>query len=140
MSTIDLLSPLSPAECVVQLRDQISSRRVVRGNVQDRSFSIEKRIGYRNSFQTQLRAELVEELGGTRIKCRTGMDPVVFGLFMVWLSGFSIGAITTSLNPAVLQALGGGIVLLAAGRLFSVGEAAYLLDFVCQSLNGRKVE
>jgi len=68
---IEVLSPLSPAECVARLDAAIECDstmlhyKSVVGKVRGDSLRLRKRIWYRNSFQTLLWAKLVPERKGT---------------------------------------------------------------------------
>ena len=89
MVSIELVTPLSRAECVERLRENVSEpfygQGSVFGRIKETTLWIEQRIGYRNSFKTRLMADLVEGSKGTRILCRVGMRPIVFWFVSAWL-------------------------------------------------------
>ena len=92
-----MFSPFSPAECVSRLREEIDKGAMVYlfgfgskpfvGRVSESSFSLRRRIMYRNSFQTVLRARMRPERGGTVISGTCGMHPLVKGFMLIWFGG-----------------------------------------------------
>src|SRR5262245_31108628 len=83
--SFDLISPLARDECVRRLRANtesswfpaFSSNKPVIGRVEDTAFQIHKFIRYQNSFAPCLSAELDDEDGRTRVRCRLGLHPAV---------------------------------------------------------------
>ena len=143
MATIDLVSPFSRSECLQRLQERSGDRSCpytsVIGSIGENSFWLEQKISYRNSFQTRLRAEFVEEAGGTRIHCRIGMQPLVTGFMMVWFAGVTFAPIATGFTPHVLGMLLAGAGLVAFGRFAARDERGYLIEFLCNSLHAREV-
>jgi hypothetical protein len=144
MARIELVSPFSQAECVRRLQERSGDRLCpytsVIGSIGEKSFWLEQKIGYRNSFQTRLRAAFAEEASRTRIHCRIGIQPLVAGFMIVWLVGVTFGLISSRFSPHVLAMLllGGGIV--AFGRFAARNEQSFLIEFLCSSLHAREYD
>ena len=89
-----------PAECVSRLREEIDSgvmtylfgigSKSFTGRVSESSLSLRRRISYRNSFQTVLRARMRPERGGTLISGTCGMHPLVKAFMLVWFGGLAL--------------------------------------------------
>ena len=146
MASIELVTPLSRAECVERLRENVSEpfygQGTVFGRIKEAAFWIEQRIWYRNSFKTRLMANLIEGSKGTRILCRVGMQPIVFWLVSAWLvlvSGgllFAIASAPAAAHvPLLMIICGAGIV--ALGRYAARSEGKYLISFLCICLDAR---
>jgi hypothetical protein len=110
------------------------------GSVGEKSFWLEQKICYRNSFQTRLRAEFVEEASGTRIRCRIGMHPLVSAFMIVWFAGVTFGLIASGFTPAVLGMLLAGAGIVAFGRFAARNEQSFLIEFLCNSLHAREFD
>ena len=146
----ELVSPLPLSECCSRLRAAMSpSVRLliagpVIGSVIGMRFWARKHIGYRNSFQTYLSGELIEEGGQTRIRCRFLMHPFVI-VFVAALLGFALFKCLElaikgqlSIGPPTLFVLGFAVVCIC--RLFAQGEQQFLIDFLGQTLDARAVQ
>jgi hypothetical protein len=87
--TFDLVSPLARGECVRRLRANtdgwraIFSNKPVSGLVEDTSFRLRKRTRGK-TYHPHLSGELLDEDGGTRVRFRFGMHPIVVGLIAIW--------------------------------------------------------
>ena len=147
MASIELVTPLSRAECVERLREKVSEpfygQGTVFGSIKESAFWIEQRIWYRNSFKTRLMANLVEGSKGTRILCRVGMQPIVFWLVSAWLVLVSGGLLFTIASapaaahvPLLMIICGAGIA--ALGRFAARSEGKYLISFLCSCLKARR--
>ena len=144
MRFFDLMTPLSRREVLERLRHDVgtgwfSGDEPVMGRVSDRSFSLRKRIGYRNSFQTNLRGRYVEEKDGTRIKCYAGMHPFVIVFMTVWFALVLSSTAATVLAGAEVAARSAvfvwglpifAIVLIGVGRYIARNERAELVAFL----------
>jgi hypothetical protein len=152
MRRFTLATPLSRREIVERLRETVgtawlSGDEPVRGRVSEHSFSLRKRIGYRNSFQTNLRGRYVEEANGTRIKCYAGMHPFVVAFMTVWFALVltASAAIATQvangdLNGSPVVIIGMlifGIVLVGAGRYAARNELTALTAFLEETIDAR---
>jgi hypothetical protein len=144
---IELVTPMPLEECARRLREALASG-PVRGRFDGTRLIITKTISYRNSFQTRLVADLVEENRQTRIRCRFGMHPFVIVFMMMWLlilflagGGAAFVSIfvfltgspsddswASGLIPGIMMMVGLG--LLAVGRLIAGGEKEFLITFV----------
>ena len=155
LKPIELTTLLSIDECVNRIDAAIDGNftifgsKAAIGSTSAAGFKIRKRIWYRNSFQTILRAELVSEGAATRIRCSFGMAWLVLAFMAVWfgMAGIFVvtalwGSLATSTpSPAgfvifLMPALGAVIVIV--GRWFARNEAQYLVDFVCRTLDAQK--
>jgi len=144
-----LISPLRPDECSrrmsLQIDPPISLRgsRPVYGRVRENTFWIEKRIGYRNSFKTRLRANLEPAPGGgTRITCKAGMTPITLVFMYVWFGMVIVGTIVafatrSNAAPALPMFLLFGGALIALGRYIARDEKAFLVNYLCEVLVAR---
>jgi hypothetical protein len=139
MHSVELLSPFPLEECRALIQQQLREspgEAPVAGRLTGARLRARKRIGYRNSFQTYLVADMAEHGGGTLIRCRFAMHPAVLAFIAIWFL-------------AVLQIGGGGVfsagmiafgVLLVSGGIYLArGESAFLLDFVRVTLRARQV-
>lgn len=117
---IQLLSPLTPAECVsrlvavidterpTMLSSGLSGSRPVVGRVTDSFLCIRKRIGYRNSFQSFLTATMRPEAGGTLISGEVAMHPFVQVFMFIWLGGVLLIGGTVFLATVGSMVIGSG--------------------------------
>src|SRR5262245_4778015 len=163
---VQLVTPLSRAECAQRLSAAIDGGSLLRsafgskpviGHASESALQLRKRIGYRNSFQTVLRASLQPDGQGTRISGKAGMHPVVPVFLLLWLGVvgvfgivLAVGALSGSMKvdgpalsngwvavamPAVMFAF--GLVLLWFGRRLARDEARFLTDFLIATLDAR---
>ena len=157
MRAIELVSPLSLAECEDRLREATDrdgllswfSARPVVGRVSGRSVRLRKRIWYRNSFQTSLSGSLEDRDGSTAFRGRAGMHPFVTGFLAVWFGllvlmggaafvagvGGLFGGRGQPLGMIALPvglAFGGGLVRF--GRWLARDEEAFLVAFVAEAI------
>jgi hypothetical protein len=145
MISIELVSNLSRAQCIERLRERVGNRYAMHrsffGRVTDTAFWVEQRLGYRNSFKTRLRANLVEGVKGTRIRCQVGVQPLVFWFMVLWFSAvfsallFDLVTSSGSIAAPLLQMLVCGAALVAVGRFLARNEQKALIDFVRNSLD-----
>ncbi|NJD06063.1 MAG: hypothetical protein FIA97_06145 [Methylococcaceae bacterium] len=111
---IQLLTPLTPAQCVERLTAVVDLERSglfsgfggsgvnpVIGEVTESTLRLRKRIGYRNSFQTLLTATLRPGAEGTVVSGDLGIHPVIRTFMFVW---FAIVIVTGA--PAYLGLFG----------------------------------
>lgn len=110
--TIDLLSPYRPEECARRLRLVTDPKRLFAGknpligSISEASLSIRRRLGYKNSFQTFLFADMTVEGAGTRLRCRFGMHPLAVAFLSIWFSFVVIGlgiGLFVAFNPFGIQ-------------------------------------
>ena len=99
-NTIELRSPLSPAECTTRLLSQIDAEfygfgfrpdrmraKPIVGRIDGSSLRLRRRIEYHNSFQTLLSAQMRLEGTGTFITGQFAMYPFVRGCMVLWFTG-----------------------------------------------------
>ena len=147
---IELTSPLPLGECCSRLRAAMSpSVRLliagpVIGSVIGVRFWAHKHIGYRNSFQTYLSGELIEEGERTRIHCRFLMHPFVIAVLTAFFSFalFKCAELAIKgqfdVGPPILLIFGYAIVCI--GRLFAQGEQQFLIDFLQSVVDAREMQ
>lgn len=146
MAKVDLCSPHTPEECVDRLRAGLLNRSSeVDGRVEHDWIRLKKKIFYRNSFQTFLRAKLSPHGTGTRIRGSLGPHPLVNGFVGVWFTFLCLGGLLAVLTgnyhnlwvfPLLVLAAVGGVWL---GRLFSRGQDRLLIEFVTSAVNAEPV-
>jgi hypothetical protein len=151
-----LRSPLSPAACRDQLREETGSiwnpfsawSHPVRGRVTDQGFWIVRSKRYRNSFEIEARGTWQEEGGGTRIDLTLGVMRWTRGIMIVWLSFmtlFCIGWLAAPVPksgamPAPVERifpvliLAFGLLMIRFGRWLAREEPRQLLEFLCRVL------
>ena len=95
-----------------------------------------KRIGYRNSFQTRLVADVSEQTGQTLIRCQFGMNPWVKAFMTVWLAGATIGSMFVQGASFLLPVFGG--CLLAFGHYSAMNEKPFLIGLLKDVLSARE--
>jgi hypothetical protein len=128
--SFDLVSPLARDECIRRLRANtdsswaIFSNKPLSGFVEDTSFRICKR-GRAKSHRPPLSGELLDEGGGTRMRCRFGMHPVVVGLIVIYF-GFLLIVGGKDAISAIGSLLAGHA---AADAWISVAFPVFLLVF-----------
>jgi hypothetical protein len=152
---IELVTSMPLEECARRLREGLASGRV-RGRFDGTELIIAKTISYRNSFQTRLVAELVEENGQTRIRCNFSMHPFVIVFITMWLLilflagggaafvtivGFLTGSPSEDtwpggLFPGMIMIFGLGLV--AVGRILARDEKEFLIAFVSDTIEGEQ--
>lgn len=149
-------TPLARDEAVRRLQANVDSnwrffgdKRVV-GFVGEGSFALRVRISYRNSFQTNLRGRMINEAGGTRIRCSAGVHPAVMAFMAVWFSfvalfttvsvGAAIDGQGTLFNLIPFGMLFFGIALVAAGRRFAHDELPALIAFLEETIEATPVK
>jgi len=154
MAKLELVSPLPLVECQRLLNLGLQRSTAVEGSVKGTRLRARKRIFYRNSFQIQLSASLIEEGSHTRIICRFGMHPVVIAFLVFWFGallfigggGISAGVfelmsglhseardLVGSLIPAMMLMF--GVMMLLVGRYLAAGDRRTLTGFVRETLN-----
>ena len=112
------------------------------GRVDGNRVRARKHIGYKNSYQTHLSADLVQEAGLTRIRCRFSMHwfvvafTIAFIGFAVVKTGELIAQGDFSIGPPLMVA--GGLAVLFVGRLIARHEQRFLLEFVCAVVDARE--
>jgi hypothetical protein len=152
---IELVTSTPLEECALRLREALASG-CVRGRFDGTKLVIARTITYRNSFQTRLVADLVEENGQTRIRCKFGMHPFVIVFMMIWLLGLFLAGggaaflamaeflagspsddnCASGLFPGMIMMFGLG--LLAVGRIVARGEKEFLIAFVSDTVKGEQ--
>jgi hypothetical protein len=162
---IQLLSPLTPAECVSRLTAVIDTERLassswsgsrpVVGRVTDSSLRLRKRIRYRNSFQSFLTATMRPEAGGTLISGEVAMHPFVRAFMLIWLSGVlfiggtmflaTVGSMAIASGSHHQNAWMGVVIppvmlafgfgLVCFGRYLARDEGRFLTDFLSRTLD-----
>jgi uncharacterized membrane protein (DUF485 family) len=156
MKFFDLVTPLSEREIVERLRANVDTGwflgdKPAQGFVSEHSFSLRRRISYRNSFQTNLRGRFIEEGIGTRIKCYAGMHPAAIAFMTIWFAftlfgaAMSLVAMNIALNngKSITGIIFGlalplfGVVLVATGRYFARSELATLKEFLEKTIDAR---
>lgn len=131
-SRFDLVTPLSRDEVVRRLREQIDGvwkffgEKSVVGRVSTSSFRLNVRLNYRNSFQTFLYGRLIDEHGGTRLRCSARVHPFVVGFMFVWFSGVGLG-LMASLSAVDRDGLSSGFDF---GRLVPIGMIAFGIGLI----------
>lgn len=147
MSRVDLFSPLAPEECVDRLRaGLLSPSSDVDGRVEYEWIRLGKRIFYRNSFQTFLRAKLLPYGTGTRLSGSLGLHPlvkgfVVFGLIFVTL--VAVLGLVNGASPFVLLGVPAfvmfNLLMIGVGRLLVRGDDRRLMEFVTSAVQAEPV-
>jgi hypothetical protein len=154
-TSVELQSPLPPAQCLDRLKQDTDSYwklfgdKPVIGRVHGSKFSGYKRINYRNSFRTQVRAVIEANGNGCHIILRFGVHPFVLVFMAFWLTcvlgiGAPLGwnayihgvASKENLMSAAIPLFMGvfGVCLYVFGRWLARNEQAFLLEFMMTSL------
>ena len=155
---VTLLSPMLREALVARLRGAVDSEwnmfggKPAVGRVWDDRLRLRKRIGYRNSFQIILRAELEPQGRGTLLRCRLGPYPLVriaHGFWMVVALLFAamilpaalLGAGDITVMPVVVALVmpAFGAALWVFGRWLARGEDAWLLDWLRQEVGAVRI-
>jgi|SRR6185369_6269695 len=169
-TVVDLVAPHSPVECASLLRAAIDSEwsaaftllppanaKPVIGKASESKLRLRKRIGYRNSFQSHLRASMQRSAEGTAISGKVGVNPFVPVTMAIWfgmvtaiggaaffrtVSAMRSGA--GNLKPNAWIGLVGpltmvtfGVVVAGVGLYGARDEARFLTDFLVTTLNAR---
>lgn len=163
MADIELISRLSPEECVARLRadlhrpglDVMFRGALVSGRVSGRVVRVHKRIFHRNSFQTFLTGRLTPHGSETLLQCSLGMHP---GIRAVMLLGQALCLVVAAIGTVVvLGRLWAGLwtpqdllpvfvpigiclflrALIWSGRLDARGEGQYLIDYLAQAVDAQ---
>ncbi len=143
MPLIELQTPLSKSECEKRLRERIhgplETYSSVYGKVSGPEFWIEQRTGYRNSFKTRLRGDVVQRPDGVLIRCRVGLPPILFACIAAWfvilsLATFFIWLIQFKVPAALPVMLAASGALFAFGRFAAKDESENLVRFICENL------
>ena len=147
MAKVDLYSPLAPEECVDRLRAVVSNPdSEVAGRVEHDRLWLRNQIFMPNSFQTFLRAKLIPEGGGTRLRGSVGMSPFVTWSMAFWFVVLGIVSVLSVVNGVVfpLRVIPIVMILFSAfvawfGRLMSRGQDRFLLEFVTAAIEAKPV-
>ncbi len=160
MAEIELLSPLPLEQCLERLKPLIEDqwrwsdpgRKPLVGRFEGTILRVRKRIPYRNSFQTQLKAELMPEGNRTLFRCRFGAHPFVLIFMALWcallaaitapilIQAIEAGTSFQTAGPGLLippAMLGFGILLIVVGRLLARNEQQFMLDLFEEELRAR---
>ena len=163
----ELRSSIPVDQCLQRIKAAIDSPWILFGSKPvvgwcgSATFRGHKRISYRNSFQTHVVARFSANDGGTAISCRFGMHPAVIAFMAVWFFGvISIGGalIVAFFTGHLIQAghesanlppvfgalipvgmLAFGCVLVGVGRRVARGEAAFLKNFLLETLDAKEL-
>ncbi|QUD90562.1 hypothetical protein [Phenylobacterium montanum] len=155
----EFVSPLSIDQCISRVQAAVDppwmifgSRMVVSWRI-GRRFRIRQRIWYGNSFQTSVGVKLIQDLNGTRVECRSGMEPTTTIFMAVWfgfvgligMSGFLASLLdrrNSGTTAAVFAAfpigmIAFGVVLVMFGRWLARDERDFLIRFLRGRLDAR---
>lgn len=135
-SQVDIVSPLPYAECERRLKQALGSSPNFVGTARNGTVLVRKIGRGRNSFRLHLMGELYACDGGTLIKCRFGMRPLVKAIMVVWLSLAAVGGI---LIPQALLMLVIGAAIALAGWHATRSDAEPLAGYVQWVVEGRRV-
>ncbi len=159
-----LHSPHSLEECNKRLTESVgssfcsflSSKKVV-GRITKKTISIRKKIRYKNSFQTVLRASIETSGEGTKLVVSCGLDPFVKIFLLVWLSGavviggaifiITLSSLFINKSPIDIGTIMGiifppgivffGVALLFFGKHLSTGDLNFLIEFLTDLLDAK---
>ncbi len=149
------MSPYSCSECEDRLRaatdcEQLLSwcgSKPVVGRVSGGLVRLRKRICYNNSFQTFFIGTLQECGGGTVLRGRAGIHPLVKVILAIWLGGFVVHEVGFTIAaargqivakfPFPTEFLSLIMIVIAVfvvwfGRWLARNEEAFLLSFVAE--------
>ena len=167
--TVELASPLTLEDCRHRLKDEMDDpfrlfgKKKIIGRIGDHRLSARKRIRYRNSFQTVLRAGLDEQFGQTRFHCRFSMHPFVIAFMTVWFGFIGLGCLAALIHVAVrsgqsgktyptdlASALAGGLIpagmfvfgifMVRFCRYLARDEQSFLIDFLQTTVDAKPAE
>lgn len=94
-------TPLLPARAAQALADNVEPRRLLRfgrgekafeGEVADNGFSIQRVIGYRNSFLPRIQGTFERSPNGTRVSGTMKLHPLALAFMVVWMGAVAIAA------------------------------------------------
>jgi hypothetical protein len=151
MAGFEFLSPFPLVECQRLLVLGLRRSNKIEGTISGVRLRARKRIFYRNSFQIQLSADLIEEGGHTRIVCRFGMRPAVIAFLIIWFgvvifigAGGIVGSVIDFISGSGPEALVGifipammivfGLIILVVARYLGARERLLLTAFVRETL------
>ena len=128
MSAVELMSSLSPDECVARLRGAVDAgglffgfgSKPVIGQASKGSVCLRKRIGYGNSFQTFLIGAFEPHGEGSVFRGTAGVHPLVLAFVAVWLVGLVFGGGLLCVAAAQGRAVGNQPLALALLPLMGV--------------------
>ena len=131
----ELVSDKTPSEVEAAMRCAVAPRRFFssgaatlpfEGEVGDRTFDVQRAIGYRNSFLPQVHGDIIAAPRGSRIVVRMRLRPVILVFMTLWMGGVGAACVlilisafrrgnspSTALGPAFMFIF--GWVLAAAG-------------------------
>jgi hypothetical protein len=125
VQSIDLVSPLSWAECVYRLRTRVDEGffgpRSIVGHFGQTSVRLRKRIGYRSWFQPQVKVDLVEDGTQTLLRCRPGVHPLSAWFMGLLFAGMTVAA---AMIPES-DGFGASELLILLASRFSAWESSY---------------
>ena len=163
---VELTTILPIAECrrrIEAATDDLcsigGSRRVI-GRVSANRLRARMRIRYRNSFQTWMIADIIEDGAGARIRCRFALHPLVATFIGVWFlvvllvcgAFLATAVVELHLRHEELSAnawsgllfpvfmLTAGIALLWAGGNLAKDERGLLIDFLRGTLEATPIQ
>jgi hypothetical protein len=126
----ELVSPLRREQCVERLRQSVGSpwmlfsTAYLVGYVREDAMTLRRKIRYRNSFQTILRARLRDDPQGTRISCRFGVNQFVFVFMSIWFA-VVVAATGGVFVTALADLIHGGTLAFQSGALVPMGMLAF---------------
>lgn len=148
-SKLEIVLPCSIEQACRRLAAKLDTSlfgpRPVVGRLRGTRLTARKRIGYRNSFQTYLSADLIDLGNETLCRCRFSMHPLVIAFATVWFAIVVLAGGAVSIEALIrlgadrvpisgllvpVEMILGGAALLAFGRWLARDEAAFLIDFI----------
>lgn len=163
LAMLEFTSPLSPAECLARLNQEVDARwklfgsRPVIGATGRSDFTGYKRISYSNSFRTIVFAQFQECGPGSRIQLRFGMSSFTIAFLVLWFGGVLLSGTMMMVHAvsaywrhearpetwvfvaAPLAMAGFGLGLVKFGRWLGRDEPAFLTDFLQNTLEATKL-
>ena len=143
----ELVSDKTPSEIEAAMRSAVEPRRSFgsgpgtrpfEGEVGDRTFDVQRAIGYKNSFLPQVHGDIVAVPGGSRIAVRMRLRLFILVFMIIWMGGLGAacllivisefrqgGSPSTALGPACMFTF--GWFLAAAGFSYEARIAEPLL-------------
>ena len=162
---IKLRTALTPADCVSRLaevidtdgslfasRMDLAGSKPLMGRLDESSLFVRKRIGYRNSFQSLLKATIRPDAAGPVISGKIMIHPFIQMFMFAW---FLISGTMLIMRAAPVLGLGNsgqntgmamiiplfmlvfGIGLILFGRHVARDEAPFLIDVLIRTLDAR---
>jgi hypothetical protein len=164
--TIKFVTPHSSEECYQRIKDSLATSflsyfesKPIAGSISRSGMRIRKRISYRNSFQTELKARIKSRGNGSEIYGTLGLNTFVKIFMRFFLTfaivfggiGFIAGLYTALANntdkdnlwlafvvpPALIIF---GFILPRIGKHFARHESDYLKDFLIKTLDAKEVK